>query len=146
MLLKLVKSILKEVKDETFIAYNGRYIFDINKAYSLINNGKITPIIRQYKSEILRSFVNPDIAKISKSKVANKLKDLEVDKPIGMLVKFQDPESKVSEWLLIDGNHRVYKAVKTKQDAPLYVIPKVEDTAKFLKVNSKIPHKLFTDY
>ena len=139
---------LTEVKDqspedEIFSAYHGRYLFDVTKAYSLIKRKGVKSAEKTFNPVMLRQFSHPEFSAADPNKVAA----LKIDytKPIGILVKFTDPESKQTEWILIDGNHRVRKATEEGQEAKLYVIADPQDSEKFMKVDTSKAHKLFYD-
>ena len=130
-------------KNEVFSAYHGRYVFDVTKAYDYIRNGKVKSKIQTIDPDRLHFFSHPEFSYTSPEKVS-KLK-IDYEKPLGILVKFEDPESKKTEWILIDGNHRVRKAAEEKQSAKIYVISDPKDTEKFMRVDPSKPHKLFPD-
>ena len=135
---------LKEnIENEVFSAYNGRYIFDVTKAYQYISSGKVKSIEKQYQPSMLHMFSHPEFSYSSPEKVS-KLK-MDYTKPIGVLVKFENPETKKTEWVLIDGNHRVRRAAEEEKPGILQVVADPEDTKKFMKINKKIPHQLFAD-
>lgn len=131
------------IENEIFSAYNGRYLFDVTEAYKLISNKKVKSIEKEFDTVLLNQFSHPEFSAASPEKVA--AMKIDYSKPIGVLVKFQDPESQKTEWILIDGNHRVRKAVQDKQPAKLYVVTDPKDVEKFLKVDPSKPHKLFPD-
>ncbi len=55
------------------------------------------------------------------------------------------PESKQTEWILIDGNHRVRRATEDNQNAKLYVVANPKEVSKFMITDTNKPHKLFPD-
>jgi hypothetical protein len=135
--------IKESVENEVFSAYNGRYMFDVSKAYDYIRSGKVKSEIQTIDPDRLHFFSHPEFSFTSPEKVS-KLK-IDYDKPIGILVKMENPESKSSEWILIDGNHRTRKASEEKKSAKLYVIKDPKETKKFMKVDPSKPHQLFPD-
>jgi hypothetical protein len=152
----LIKRLLKEslleitdipIENETFSAYNGRYKFDVDMAYNLINSNAIKAKIVSYSPTYLRAFSNPDFSAIDPKKLKTLKKNLNLDKPLGIFVKFKNPEDKnhKGEWILIDGNHRVRAAAELGENAQLYVIENPEDVNQFMIVNNEIPHDLFPD-
>jgi hypothetical protein len=130
------------LKEEIFKAYHGRYIFDVDKAYDLIKSDGI-----KYKIYKL----NPSKIRLTSSLFTSvdpeKIKNLKMDysKPIGIVVAFKNPETDLSELLLIDGNHRTTKAMEESKEALYYVIDEPKEVKKIMKFNKKIPHKLFPD-
>lgn len=130
-------------ENEIFSAYNNRYFFDITKAYELISKGKVKSVEKEFDPVMLNQFSHPEFSAANPEKVA--AMEIDYSKPLGILVKFQDPESEKTEWILIDGNHRVRKAAQEKQPAKLFVISNPEDVKKFMKVDPSKPHKLFPD-
>lgn len=131
------------IENETFSAYHGRYLFDVDKAYKLIKANKVASIIKDFNPTMLRGFSHPEFSAADPKKVAAMKMDYE--KPIGILVKFEDPESKQTEWILIDGNHRARRATEDNQSAKLYVIANPKDVNKFMITDASKPHKLFPD-
>lgn len=138
-----MKKISSKAENETFSAYHGRYLFDVTKAYDLIAKGEIKSQEKLYNKDLLYHFSHPEFSHADPKKVA-KMK-IDYENPIGILVKFEDPESKKTEWILIDGNHRVRKATEEDREAKLYVVSDPKDVKKFLKVNRSKPHRLFID-
>lgn len=130
-------------EDETFSAYHGRYLFDVTRAYDLIRSGQVKSIEKTFNPTMLRQFSHPEFSAADPKKVAALKMDYE--KPVGILVKFKDPESEQTEWMLIDGNHRVRKASEEDQEAKLYVVNNPEEVEKFMKVDPTKTHKLFPD-
>ena len=138
---------LEEVKinpeNEIFSAYYGRYIFDVTEAYKLIANKGVQSTIKEFNPTFLHQFSHPEFNLADPEKV----KSLQIDytKPIGIIVKFEDPESHKTEWILIDGNHRVRKATQQNKSAKLYVVSNPKDADKFMQVDTTKPHRLFPD-
>lgn len=132
-----------DMENEIFSAYNGRYLFDVSKAYDMIKLGKIRDQIKTYKPDIMHFLSHPEFSAADKAKY----KDIKVDydKPIGLIVNFENPETGKTEWMLIDGNHRTRKAVEDKHDAKYHVISNPDDVEKFMKVDPKKAHQLFPD-
>lgn len=131
------------IENETFSAYHGRYLFDVDKAYKLIKAGKVSSIIKEFNPTMLRGFSHPEFSAADPKKVA--AMKIDYEKPVGILVKFEDPESKQTEWILIDGNHRARKATEEGENAKLYVITNPKDVNKFMNTDTSKPHKLFPD-
>lgn len=140
---ELIKQLLRE---ELFSAYHRRYLFDVDKAYALIKNNGVKFEVKKYSPLFLRSFSHPEFSFTDPKKLSKLKKSLDLTAPLGILVNFRDPESKKTEWILIDGNHRVRAAADNKSYASLYVIPDPADVKKFMKVNKDKEHKLFIDY
>jgi len=133
----------KNIENEVFSAYRGRYIFDVTKAYDYIRTGKVKSEIKTFGPIYLDSFAHPDFSFTDPKKVASM--KLDYEKPLGILVKFENPETKKTEFILIDGNHRVRKAADENKSAKVYVISDPKDTKKFMRVDPSKPHKLFPD-
>jgi len=131
------------IEDETFSAFHGRYIFDVSKAYDLINKGEVKTKIETREPGTMHFMAHPEFSKTDPAKY-KKLK-LDYDKPLGLNVNLYDPYLKETLWILIDGNHRTRKAVDEKHNGKYILVPNVEDTAKFLTINSDIPKKLSID-
>jgi len=141
-MIKLI-DILKEVKDEIFSAYHGRYLFNVTKAYQMIKSGKVKSSIKPFKPYMMRQLSHPEFSAADSKKVA--AIKLDYSKPLGIVVKFIDPESNRPDWILIDGNHRTRKASENEQDGLFYVIADPKDVTKFMKVDTSKPHQLFPD-
>jgi len=144
-MIKLI-DILKEAlphNNEIFSAYNGRYLFDITKAYKLIKAGKIKTIEKTYTPDKMYFLSHPELQAAD----PKKYEKLEIDytKPIGLIANIEDPENGKKEWMLIDGNHRTRKAVQDNHEAKYTVISSPEDVKKFMVFNPKKPHELFPD-
>lgn len=139
MLLSQIKQLIKE---ELFRAYHGRYKFDIDKAYKMIENGNIKYKIIQLDPNKLK-LTDPAFTNID----AKHVDEIEIDysKPIGLVVKFENPETKQTELLLVDGNHRTTKAMKENRPALYYVVDDPKEAERFMKFDASIPHKLFLD-
>jgi len=136
---------LNEIKDEWLKAYNGRYLFDVKKAYTLIENKQIEFTIKKFASFMLKQFSHPEFSQTNVEKVAKLKKTIDYTKPLGLLVKFKNPDTNISEWILIDGNHRVRAAAENDMDGLLYVISNPDEVAQFLEFNKDVPHELFAD-
>lgn len=132
-----------DIENEIFSAYNGRYMFDVSKAYDLIKLGKIKDQVKTYKPDVMHFLSHPEFSASDKAKYS-KMK-LDYDDPIGLIVNFENPETQKTEWILIDGNHRTRKAVEDNQSAKYHVISNPDDVDKFMKVDPKKVHKLFPD-
>ena len=130
-------------ENEIFSAFRGRYLFDVTRAYEMISSGKVKSTIKTFNHNYLHSFAHPEFSFTDPKKV-KKMK-VDYEKPIGILVKFEDPKSKKTEWILIDGNHRARKAANEKKDAKVYVVSDPKDVKKFMRVDPSKPHKLFPD-
>jgi hypothetical protein len=144
-MIKLV-DILNEImkpENEIFSAYNGRYLFDVTEAYRLIQSGEVKSMIKSQNPTMMYQLSHPEFNVAEPSKVAS-LK-IDYNKPIGIIIKFRDPETKKTEWILIDGNHRTRKATEENKDAKFYVISDPDDVDKFMETNVEQPHKLFID-
>jgi hypothetical protein len=144
-MIKLV-DILNEImkpENEIFSAYNGRYLFDVTEAYRLIQSGEVKSMIKSQDPIMMYQLSHPEFNVAEPSKVAS-LK-IDYNKPIGIIVKFRDPETEKTEWILIDGNHRTRKATEENKDAKFYVISDPNDVDKFMETNVEQPHKLFID-
>jgi len=114
-------SVLQEAKqptikpeNEIFSAYNGRYLFDVTKAYQMIQSGKVKSVTKPFKPYMMKQLSHPEFSVAEPTKVA--AMKIDYSKPIGIVVKFEDPESNKTEWILIDGNHRTRKASEGEQD------------------------------
>ena len=153
---KLLKESLTEItkikpENEIFSAYNGRYLFDIDVIYNLIDSNQIPFIVHKYPPSSLRGFSSKDFAFINPKKLEKLKKTLNLDKPLGIFAKIINPEDKThtGEWTLIDGNHRVSAAAELEKSGDLYVIDmtklKQKDINKFMFFNKKVPHQLFQD-
>ncbi len=131
-------------RHEFFQTYLGRYMFDITLAYKLINAKKIAFKVKEYSIDHLVHFAHEHFVSIDKDHL--KVSHLNIEKPIGILVKVRDPETREDEWHLIDGNHRVTKAAQEHfKTAKVYQIDNVEETAKIVKFDLTIPKKLYSD-
>ncbi len=130
-------------ENEIFSAYNGRYLFDVTKAYQMIESGKVKSSIKPFKPYMMKQLSHPEFSVAEPGKVA--AMKLDYSKPLGIVVKFEDPETNKSEWILIDGNHRTRKASESDQDGLFYVITDPKDVNKFMKVDTTKAHQLFPD-
>jgi hypothetical protein len=141
-----LRNAIFENRQELFSAYHGRYRFDIDKAYSLINSNQIKYEIKRYKPFILKQLSNPNFS-VTNPKYLEKIKNsLDLTKPLGIIAWFMNPETKEVEMILIDGNHRVRVAAEANVDGLLYVIRDPKDVNKFMKTNVNVSHELFPDY
>ena len=149
-MIKTFKDFLNETKKnpETFSGYNGRYIFNVDKAYTLVDLKQINPIVKKYSPFFLNQYSREEFSFVDPDKMGKLRGNLDYAKPLGLLVKFKNPEDSESsgEWLLIDGNHRVRVAAEEGKSGDLIVIENPKDVDKFMKVNKKIPHEMFPDY
>jgi nicotinamide mononucleotide adenylyltransferase/Zn-dependent peptidase ImmA (M78 family) len=146
--LRLVKEALDSkknypIEDEIFSAFHGRYVFDVSKAYDLINKGEVKTKIETREPGAMHFMAHPEFSKTDPAKY-KKLK-LDYDKPLGLNVNFYDPYLKETLWILIDGNHRTRKAVEENHNGKYILVPNTDDTAKFLTINNDIPKKLSID-
>ena len=132
-----------DAENEIFSAYNGRYLFDVTKAYQMIESGKVKSTIKPFKPYMMKQLSHPEFSVAEPEKVA--AMKIDYSKPIGIVVKFQDPESAKTEWILIDGNHRTRKASEGEQDGLFYVITDPKDVNKFMKTDTSKVHQLFPD-
>lgn len=129
------------IENEIFSAYNGRYLFDVSKAYNLIQSGKVKSVIKTYDPGRMHFLSHPEFSATSPEKV--KALEIDYEKPIGLIVNFEDPETGKTEYILIDGNHRTRKAVEDDHDAKFYIIQDPKDVKKFMKTDTSKAHKLF---
>ena len=141
-LIDILSEIIKP-ENEIFSAYNGRYLFDVTEAYNLIQSGGVKNMIKSYNPTMMYQLSHPEFNVAEPSKVASM--KIDYNKPIGIIVKFRDPETEKTEWILIDGNHRTRKATEENKDAKFYVISDPNDVDKFMETNVEQPHKLFID-
>lgn len=145
----LIKKLLREAfthKDEKLTSYGGRYEFDIKKALTLIHNKKINGLEEKtYSPEYLKQFSHPTFTTVDTEKVEKLKNELDLTKPLGLLVNFMNPQNKKTEWMLIDGNHRVRAAAEMNQPGILYVIKDPNEVKKFIKFDKRIPHQMFPD-
>jgi hypothetical protein len=144
----LIKTLLREAfqhKDEILTSYGGRYVFDVKKALKLIHYNKIKFDIQKYPNYLLKQYSHPLFTTVDPEKVEKLKNELDLTKPLGLLVKFMNPEDKKIEWMLIDGNHRVRAAAEIGEDALLYVISDPNEVKKIMKFNKKFPHQMFPD-
>jgi hypothetical protein len=136
-----------EISDEIFSGYNGRYKFNVSKAYEMIENKSIKSSIHEFKRNLLYMFSHPEFSYVDTEKIKRLKDNIDYDKPLGLLVKFKNPydEDHDPEWILIDGNHRTRIAAEANKDGKLIVISDPEDVKKFMKIDNNIPHELFPD-
>lgn len=132
-----------DIENELFSAYNGRYLFDIDKAYKLIKSGKVKSDLKTYSPKIMHFLSHPEFSASDKEKYSKF--ELDYNKPIGLIVNFEDPETGKTEWILVDGNNRTRKAVEDNKSAKYYVISDPKDVDKFMKVDTTKLHSLFPD-
>ena len=130
---------------EIFSAYNGRYLFNVDLAYELINSKKINFKIKKYSVDALKQYSHPEFSAVDPKKLKKLKKFLNYDNPLGILVRFLNPDNNQPEWVLIDGNHRVRAAAENNTPALLYEITDPEDVEKIMVVDDSIPHELFPD-
>ena len=145
-LIDLLKESLNKninIENEIFSAYNGRYIFDVSKAYDMVKSNIVKNQIKKYTPNMMH-FLSHPVFQYSDPK---KVKGLEIDydRPIGLIVNVKDPENGKTEWMLIDGNHRTRKAISDNKDANYIVIPNPEDVEKFMTFDKTKSHNLFPD-
>lgn len=138
---EILRKRLLEVKDEWFKAYHGRYIFNVRKLYELIENKRIPFTIKTYSPFILKQYSHPEFSETNPEKLEKLRNQIDFEKPLGLVVKFQDPESKEIEWILVDGNHRVRIAAESGMQGKLYVIDDIEAVNRVMKVNTQVPHE-----
>lgn len=150
----LIKKLLREnlldkigitPEKEVFSAYNGRYIFNVDLAYQLIHSNQVHFKIKKYSVDALKQYSHPEFSAVEPKKLNKLKKSLNYDKPLGILVRFVNPDDNQPEWVLIDGNHRVRAAAENNNPALLYEITDSEDVKKFMVVDDSIPHELFPD-
>ncbi len=142
----LLREKLNEIASEIFSAYHGRYKFDVTKLYQLIKTNKIKYVIKKYPPNILKFLSHQEFSYVDQNKIEKIRQEMDYSKPIGLMVNFMNPETEETEWILVDGNHRVRIAAEDKQPAILYAVPDPIDVAKVMKTNQKIPHELFAIY
>lgn len=142
----LLREKLNERAGEIFSAYHGRYKFDVTKLYQLIKTNKVKYVIKKYPPNILKFLSHQEFSYVDQNKLGNIRKEMDYTKPIGLMVNFMNPETEETEWILIDGNHRVRIAAEDNQPALLYAISDPKDVAKVMKTDQKIPHELFAIY
>lgn len=148
-----IKNILREnlgggsfsPENELFSAYNGRYVFDVDKAYSLIKSGGVKSQLKSYNQTFLKQFSHPEFSAVDNTKLDRLKTSLDLKKPLGILVNFMNPDDGKTEWILIDGNHRVRVAGENNSNGLLYVIQDPQDVNKFMKTDSTKSHQLFPD-
>jgi len=104
--------------------------FDITKAYNLIKNGEI-------KAELLEASpkeLNSKVTYIDESK-AESIKN-DYSKPLGLIIRIKGTRDK---HLLIDGNHRTYKAMLDNKDKVYYYyIKNANDIHKFYSTDNDL--------
>jgi hypothetical protein len=148
-MIKKFQDFINEGKEpEIFSGYNGRYLFDVDKAYSLINSGEIGSIRKTYPPYLLNQYSREDFSFVDPLKMQKLKGKMDYSLPIGLLVKFKNPETPEDggEWILIDGNHRVRTAAEEGKPGDLIVVPNPSDVDRFMTVDTDIPHELFPDY
>lgn len=149
----LIKALLREnlyevemtPENEIFSAYNGRYLFNVDKAYSLIKKKGVKSEIKIYSPTFLKHFSHPEFSAVDKTKLDKLKSSLDIKKPLGILVNFMNPDDGKTEWILIDGNHRVRAAAENNVNGALYIIQDPNDVDKFMQTNTAKPHQLFSD-
>lgn len=143
----LLSERLQEIahKDEILRHYGGRYMFDVTKAYNLIDAKGINVEVKPFNPALLKQFSHPIFSTVDDKKLGRLKKTIDYQRPLGILVNFRDPESRKTEWVLIDGNHRVRVAGEADKNGLLYVIKNPDDVAKFMQVDTAKSHNLFPD-
>ena len=136
-----ILSEVKHDKEELLRHYGGRYMFDVTAAYNLVGDNDI----KEFNPELLRQFSHPIFSTVDSVKVKNLEKKIDYSRPLGLLVKFRNPEDNKTEWVLIDGNHRVRVAAEANKKAKLYVIANPDKVDQIMKVDTSIPHSMFPD-
>ena len=131
------------LEDEIFSAYNGRFIFSVTKAYDLISSGKIKSRISTYSPEMMHFLSHPEFNAADETKFKNI--EIDYDRPLGLIVNVEDPETRATEWMLIDGNHRTRKASESNRPGKFQVIDNPADVKKFMKFDKSVPHELFPE-
>lgn len=130
-------------ENEIFSAYNGRYLFDVSKAYKLIETSGVSVEIKKFGPILLKQFSHPEFSAVDNSKINSLKNKIDYNRPLGILVNFRNPDTKQTEWILIDGNHRVRIAGDAGENALLYVIKNPDDVNSFMRFNKKMKHELF---
>jgi hypothetical protein len=129
------------MRRELFKAFHGRYTFDVDKAYELIDKNKIRYEEVKLNSRIAQSLIF--FTGVHSDHLSTK--NTESDAIDGLMVKFFDPEHG-EDTLIIDGNHRINaKIAAGKPFVKLIYVRDPNETKKFLKIDKKIPKKLFLD-
>jgi hypothetical protein len=129
------------MRHELFRAYHGRYTFDVDKAYDLIEKGKINYEEAKLNSRIAQSLIF--FTGVHADHVGTK--DAENEGIDGLMVKFSDPDHG-EDTMIIDGNHRISAKIKAgKPFVKVIYIKDPNEAKKFLKIDKKIPKKLFLD-
>ena len=129
------------MRHELFKAYHGRYTFDVDKAYDLIEKGRVDYEEAKLNSRIAQSLIF--FTGVHSDHVSSK--DAESEGIDGLMVKFSDPDHP-DDTLIIDGNHRISAKIKAgKPFVKVLYIKNPNDTKKFLTIDRKIPKKLFLD-
>jgi len=118
------KNIPKHYKNETFELAG--HNFNITKAYSLLESGKIKAKIIEYSPKDLDS----KITFIDEAKVNGIVNDY--SRPLGLVVRIQGLKDAV---MLIDGNHRTAKAVKDGKTKVSYIY--VSDPSLFYSTKNE---------
>jgi len=136
---------LLEIKDEYFTAYHGRYHFDVKRLYELIESNQIKYEIKEFKPFLLKFFSHPEFSYADPKKLEKLKNQIDYTKPLGLLVNFENPETHETEFILVDGNHRVRIAGEADMKGLLYVINDPNDVKKALKFNKEVPHEFFQD-
>lgn len=138
----LFESVLN-MEHEIFSAYNGRYMFDITRAYEMIDRGTVKYEIKDYSPERMHFLSHPEFSYAEDEKANRQV--IDYTKPIGLIVNLRDPDTGKTEWMLIDGNHRTRKATQEHKSGKFYVIPSPTDVEKFMEFDDSLPHQLFPD-
>jgi hypothetical protein len=142
-----IKESIDSFENEIFSAYNGRYLFDVTKAYQFAKDNPDKARIETYPSFYLSQYSHPDFSLVDPKKISKIRKEMDYDKPLGLLVRFKNPEDPRTEgeWVLIDGNHRTRIAVEENMPGKLMVIKDPNDVETFMKFDPEIPHELFPE-
>jgi len=129
------------MRHELFKAYHGRYTFDVDKAYDLIENKRVKVEEVKLNSRIAQSLIF--FTGIHDEHVRTRNSDSDgID---GLMVKFSDPEHG-DDTMIIDGNHRINAKIRaSKPFVKLLYIKDPNDAKKFLTINKKIAKELFPE-
>jgi hypothetical protein len=129
------------MRREFFKAYYGRYTFDVDKAYDLINQGRIKADVIDLNSRIAQSLIF--FTGVHDEHVGTK--DAASGDIDGLMVKFSDPDHP-DDTMIIDGNHRINSKIRaSRPTVKLLYIKNPSDTKKFLTIDRKKPKELFPE-
>lgn len=129
------------MRRELFKAYYGRYTFDVDKAYDLINSGKIKTEEIKLNSRIAQSLIF--FTGVHDEHIGTK--DAASEDIDGLMVKFSDPDHR-DDAMIIDGNHRINAKIRaSKPYVKLLYVKDPSDTKKFLTIDRKKPKELFPE-